>query len=152
MFQAGALFRKVMRVDTTAMEKNIAYPTDIGLLQKSRTRVIRLVQKAKELGVVVPRTLRTFARVSRKAVLSVAKFGRDKKDRVQKAAMGEHTLRLLPGDRKESAPECAEGGVPRPGPNPGNSPDGSADSGTDRNQDEESLPGDPDSGESSQRP
>lgn len=106
MIQVGAIKRKVMRVDTTAMEKNIAYPTDIGLLQKSRMRVLRLVQKAKDLGVAVPKTLRTFARVSRKAVLSVAKFGRDKKDRAQKAAkklaaMGDHTLRRLPGFSRE---------------------------------------------------
>lgn len=71
----------VMRVVTTAMEKNIAYPTDVGLLQRSRTRVLRLVQKAKTLGVLLTRTLRTFVRVSKKVVLSAAKFGRDKKER-----------------------------------------------------------------------
>ena len=106
MLQAGAIRRKVMRVDTTAIEKNIAYPTDVGLLQKSRTRVLRLVQKAKALGVSVPRTLRTFVRVSKKVVLSAAKFGRNKKEQAQKAAkklssMGEHTLRRIAGIGRE---------------------------------------------------
>ena len=86
MVKVGGIKHKVMRVDTTVMEKNIAYPTDVGLLQKSRTRVLRLVQKAKTLGVSVPRTLRTFVRVSKKVVLSAAKFGRNKKERAQKAA------------------------------------------------------------------
>ena len=106
MVKAGGIKHKVMRVDTTAMEKNIAYPTDVGLLQRSRTRVLRLVQKAKTLGVSVPRTLRTFVRVSKKIVLSAAKFGRDKKERAQKAAkrlssMGEHTLRKVGVMRRE---------------------------------------------------
>lgn len=80
MILDGAIKPKSMRVDTTAMEKNIAYPTDVGLLQKSRMRVLRLVQKAWVLGVSIPRTLRSFVRVSKKAVLSVAKFGRDNRN------------------------------------------------------------------------
>ena len=35
MIQAGAIRRKIMRVDTTAMEKN-PYPTDAGLHELSR--------------------------------------------------------------------------------------------------------------------
>ena len=42
-----------------------------------------LGRKAKNLGLAVPKTLRTFAGVSRKAVLSVTKFDWDKKKRVQ---------------------------------------------------------------------
>jgi IS5 family transposase len=78
----------------------------VGLLQKSRTRVLRLVQKAKTLGVSLPRTLRSFVRESKKVVLSAVKFGRDKKERAQKpakrlSAMGEHTLRRIGGIGRE---------------------------------------------------
>ena len=105
MIQAGALSWKVMRVDTAAMQKNIAYLTDNASLQKSRMRVLRLVWKAKGLVVKVPKTFRTFARVSRKAVLSMAKFGRDKMERVPKVpkklvAMGAHPPGL-PGFSRE---------------------------------------------------
>ena len=71
-----------MRVDTTAMEKHIAYPTDAGLLQKGRVRLTRLIKKIEAAGVAVPKGLRSFVRVSRKTVLTMAKFGKDKKERI----------------------------------------------------------------------
>lgn len=62
-------------------------PTDVRLRQKSRT-------------------LRTFVRVSKKVVLLVAKFGRNKKDLVEKAtkkllSMRKHTLRRVAGVGRE---------------------------------------------------
>ena len=39
-----------MRVDTTAMEKHIAYPTDEGFLQKVRVRLTRLIKKMEALA------------------------------------------------------------------------------------------------------
>ena len=69
-----------MRVDTTAMEKHIAYPTDAGLLQKGRVRLTRLIKKMEAVGVAVPKG--RFVRVRRKTVLAMAKFGKDKKERI----------------------------------------------------------------------
>ncbi|MHB1285588.1 MAG: transposase [Leptospirales bacterium] len=46
-----------MRVDTTAMEKHIAYPTDAGLLQKGRVRLTRLVEKVTEESRVLERVM-----------------------------------------------------------------------------------------------
>lgn len=71
-----------MRVDTTAMEKHIVYPTDAGLLQKGRVRLTRLIKKMAAAGVAVPQGLRSFVRVSRKTVLTMVKFGKDKKERI----------------------------------------------------------------------
>lgn len=127
------------------MQKNIAYLTDNASLQKSRMRVLRLVWKAKGLVVKVPKTFRTFARVSRKAVLSVAKFGRDKMERVPKVpkklvAMGAHppaTSRFLPRGQNKFAPERAEGGFSRLSLYSGSSPGGSPDPGEDHDTDEE---------------
>jgi IS5 family transposase len=59
MVKTGEISARSMRVDTTGMEKNITDPTDIGLPQRAR-----------DLGLAIPKTLRSFARVSRKVVLS----------------------------------------------------------------------------------
>ena len=71
-----------MRVDTTAMEKHIAYPTDAGLLQKGRVGLTRLIKKMEAAGVAVSKGQRSFIQVSRKAVLTMAKFGKDKNERI----------------------------------------------------------------------
>ena len=75
---------RTMRVDTTAMEKNVAYPTDSGLLQKGRVRVTKLLRTMGKLGVALPTGLRSFVRVSKKAIVAMAKFGRGKKERIEK--------------------------------------------------------------------
>jgi IS5 family transposase len=71
--------------DTTAMEKNVAYPTDTNLLDRGRKRIIKGFQKLKELGRKI-KIGRTFARKARKALLEIAKLGHGRQERIQKAA------------------------------------------------------------------
>lgn len=71
-------------VDTTVMPANIAYPTDIQLLDKVRTKTVKLLDRAKNLGAGVARTYR---RVARKVVIQYQKIRKhtvQERRRVQK--------------------------------------------------------------------
>lgn len=57
--------------DTTVMPVNIAYPTDIQLLDKVRRNAVALLTQAKELGV---RAYRTYQRTARKIVVTYQKI------------------------------------------------------------------------------
>lgn len=71
--------------DTTAMEKNVAYPTDTNLLDNGRKRILKGFKRLKELGRKI-KIGRTFARKARKALLEIAKLGHGRQERIQKAA------------------------------------------------------------------
>lgn len=86
--------------DTTAMEKNVAYPTDTNLLDKGRKRLIEGFKKLKELGRKI-KIGRTFTRKARKALLEIAKLGQGRQERIQKGAeqligFAEHVLEQVP--------------------------------------------------------
>lgn len=71
--------------DTTAMEKNVAYPTDTNLLNKGRERVVAGLKKLKRLGRKI-KPGRTFARKAKQALLLVNKLGRERQERIKKGA------------------------------------------------------------------
>lgn len=71
--------------DTTAMEKNVAYPTDTNLLNKGRERVLAGLKKLKDLGRKI-KIGRTFARKARQALLQIIKLGQGRQERIEKAA------------------------------------------------------------------
>lgn len=71
--------------DTTAMEKNVTYPTDTNLLNKGRERILAGLKKLKQLGRKV-KVGRTFARKARQALLQIIKLGQGRQERIQKAA------------------------------------------------------------------
>jgi IS5 family transposase len=72
-------------VDTTAMEKNVEYPTDTDLLDKGRRRVIAGLKKLKQFGRKIS-IGRTFTRVAKKALLQIIKLGKDRQERIKKGA------------------------------------------------------------------
>jgi transposase, IS5 family len=72
-------------VDTTAMEKNVAYPTDTNLLDKGRRRLVAGLKKLKALGRRI-KVGRTFARKARQALLALIKLGKDRQERIKKGA------------------------------------------------------------------
>jgi IS5 family transposase len=72
-------------VDTTAMEKNVAYPTDTHLLDKGRQRVLSGFKKLKRLGRKI-KIGRTFVRKARQALLQIIKLGKDRPERIRKGA------------------------------------------------------------------
>jgi transposase, IS5 family len=69
--------------DTTAMEKNVSYPTDTNLLDKGRKRVLAGLKKLKGLGRRI-KIGRTFARKARQALLQIIKLGKGRQERIQK--------------------------------------------------------------------
>jgi IS5 family transposase len=72
-----------MYIDTTAQEKNIAYPVDTHLLNKAQERLLKGISKLKKLGLKV--TVRNFSRKAKKAVLLAAKLGGQRKEKIQSA-------------------------------------------------------------------
>ena len=66
---------KIMRgrrliTDTTVMPVNIAYPTDINLLDKIRRKAVEYIGKARDFGA---KTYRTYQRTARKVVITYQK-------------------------------------------------------------------------------
>lgn len=72
-------------VDTTAMEKDVAYPTDTDLLDKGRRRIVAGLKKLKQLGRKIS-IGQTFTRVAKKALLEIIKLGKDRQERIKKGA------------------------------------------------------------------
>jgi IS5 family transposase len=80
----GLVKTKRVSVDTTAQPKNIAYPTDADLLYRIRERIVKQVKQVKEkIGLKKP--FRSFNRLSRKVLLHIKKFYRQKPDKRQQA-------------------------------------------------------------------
>lgn len=64
-------------LDTTCVPMDIHYPTDIRLLERCRIEVIRLINKAKQLGLKIP--FRTYNRTARKLFVRFSKLSRPNK-------------------------------------------------------------------------
>lgn len=75
--------RSEMTTDSSCMEKNIAYPTDSGLLDRGRKNLIKIVEKLKEVGVPGAEKMRCFSRKSKKILINIAKLGKDRVDRIK---------------------------------------------------------------------
>lgn len=73
---------KVHLVDTTAMEKNVAYPTDSNLLDHGRRLIVKTVAQLNDLGVGTK--VRSFARKGKKVLLNIMKLGKDRQERIDK--------------------------------------------------------------------
>ncbi|MBN2237514.1 MAG: ISNCY family transposase [Bacteroidales bacterium] len=69
-----------MRVDSTAVEADIHYPTDSGLLNDCIKVVSRLAKKCKELGLATGEKTRDFTRSAKKQVLHIIKYARKRSE------------------------------------------------------------------------
>jgi IS5 family transposase len=79
----GYISSKSQFVDTTAMEKNVAYPTDTNLLDRGRRRLVKAIKRLKALGLDV--RARSFARRAKRFVLLANKLGKDRQERIEKS-------------------------------------------------------------------
>ena len=79
----GRISGKTQVVDTTAMEKNIAYPTDTNLLARSIKRITKAVKRLALKGLSV--SVRSYQRLVRKEILRVNKLGRGRAERIADA-------------------------------------------------------------------
>ncbi len=80
LFEEKRISTKLQIVDTSAMEKNIAYPVDSHLLARGIGKVVGMVGKLKKKGLSV--AVRSFKRLVRKEVLKINKLGRGRRDRI----------------------------------------------------------------------
>lgn len=79
----GVIDPTSMYIDTTAQEKNVAYPVDTHLLSKGQERLRKGINKLKSLGLKVK--VRNFSRKAKRAVLLAAKLGGNRKERIDAA-------------------------------------------------------------------
>lgn len=79
----AAIDPTAMYIDTTAQEKNVAYPVDTHLLNKGQERLRKTINKLKKLGLKVK--VRNFSRKAKRAVLLAAKLGGNRKERIDAA-------------------------------------------------------------------
>jgi IS5 family transposase len=83
LIKDGRISGRTQVVDTTAMEKNVGYPTNTNLLAKGIERVRKAVGKLVKLGLSV--AVRSHERVVRKEILKVNKLGRGRQERIAEA-------------------------------------------------------------------
>lgn len=88
-------------IDTTAMEKHREYPTDSSLLHKGRKKLVQYISTLKQCGVKMPQGLRSFTRISKKVLIQVNKFGKNKDTQREKgikdlASFAKHITKRIP--------------------------------------------------------
>lgn len=83
LVQDGSIDPTTIYIDTTAQEKNIAYPVDTHLLHKAQEKLRKGINKIKKLGLKV--NVRNFSRKAKRAVLLAAKLGGNRKERIEDA-------------------------------------------------------------------
>jgi IS5 family transposase len=111
LIAAGHIRPAVCIADTTCMEKNITYPTDTGLLNRGRIKVVTIIKKLKAAGVPSRENIRSYARLGKKAVILAAKFGKNKAERVAQSIKAlvryaEATVKHVPAIVRRSATHC----------------------------------------------
>lgn len=87
LFKEGRIERRTQIVDSTAMEKHIAYPVDSQLLDRGIKRLARKAERLKKLGLSV--YVRSYRRVTRKQILLMNKLGRGRPERIER---GNHQM------------------------------------------------------------
>lgn len=81
----GAVDKKItrgtkMRVDSTAVEADVHYPTDSGLLNDCVKVISRLAGQCRELGLATGEQTRNFTRSAKKQVLGIVKYARKRSE------------------------------------------------------------------------
>lgn len=95
-----------MRVDSTAVEADIHYPTDSGLLNDCVKVVSRLAKQCRELGLAAGEKTRDFTRSAKKQVLHIIKYARKRSE--EGAAEFKNTYSQLIGIAKRCASNAAK--------------------------------------------
>lgn len=110
---SGYIDKRICITDTTCMEKNIVYPTDIGLLNRGRMKIIGVFKRLKGSGIKINGNIRSFVRVGKKAVIEANKFGKDKAERIQESIKrlihyAEEVTKHVPQVIKECTRHCVK--------------------------------------------
>ena len=89
LIAAGEISPRTQLVDTTAMEKHIAYPTDSGLLHRGVAKLVQVIRSVQGYGVAGGKKVRSFKRMSKRAIVEINKLGKGRADRIR-----ENTVKL----------------------------------------------------------
>lgn len=81
LLQENRIDKRTQIVDSTAMEKNIAYPVDSHLINRGIERLLTKVNRLKKMGLSVQ--VRSYRRLRRKQILLMNKLGRGRKERLE---------------------------------------------------------------------
>lgn len=84
MVAGGFIDPTAMYIDTTAQEKNIAYPVDTHLLNKGQEKLRSGIKKLIRMGLKIEAP-RNFSRKAKRHVIIAAKLGGNRKERIQKS-------------------------------------------------------------------
>ena len=97
LLQARRIRPRVMLPDTTCMEKHIAYPTDSGLLDKGRRKLVKIIQKLQDNGLSISGRIRSYARLGKKALYEINRFGRGNLERMRRPLeqLGEYAEKVM---------------------------------------------------------
>ena len=87
LMKAGHIDPRMMSTDSSCLEKHIYYPTDSNLLDRGRKHLLGGMKKLEELGVKRAKGLRTFVRRSRQIVITIAKLGKDRMERIKRGTL-----------------------------------------------------------------
>lgn len=82
MMNDGFIDPTSMYIDTTAQEKNVAYPVDTHLLNKGQEKLRKGIMKLKRMGLKI-KAPRNFSRKAKRQVITAAKLGGNRKERIQ---------------------------------------------------------------------
>lgn len=85
---------KKCRVDTTAVETKIQYPTDANLLAATIKKITSLVRKLKEEGMIIKNKFVDHSRKTKKHMIFIGKIAKDKTDK-SKEKIIDYTKSLL---------------------------------------------------------
>jgi IS5 family transposase len=89
LIRAKVISPRTQLIDTTAMEKDIAYPTDSGLLHRGIGKLVKVIRTVQRYGVASGKKIRSFKRVSKRALVDIHKLGKGRKERIK-----DNTLKL----------------------------------------------------------
>lgn len=88
LLEDGVASGRVLVMDSTAMAKNVAYPTDSELLDQGRKKLVKGMQRiARATGKALPRALRTFTRKARQVRARINKLGRERAERIREGTL-----------------------------------------------------------------
>ena len=93
---------RVMATDSSCMEKNVAYPTDSGLLDKGRQNLLKGMKRLEDLGVMSVRGMRNYARKSKRIILTMMKLGKDRVERIKQGTLelSRHAVYMIGKSKK----------------------------------------------------
>lgn len=88
---------RVMLPDTTCMEKHMVYPNESSLLDKGWRKLLKIIRKLQDNGVTFSGTIRSYARLRKKALDEIPQFRRGNLEKMRRPLeqLGEYAKKVM---------------------------------------------------------